>query len=342
MKLNLKKVMILITFAHRGEAQSFLKHFKFKLESEKLDFYTSEEHKLGLCLTGEGEMNLTPKLPFLFAKYEISEIINFGIAGALQEEMEKDNIYSIRTIYAADNDDIKFHSFTTNDIQAKHDCITAPTRVKDQTKANKYSYFAHTVDLELWYIGNCAKFHKIPLYAFKLISDYANSDTDCFDLKSKAQEYSDKLLEFFITKFTKETKIEPQVNVDLDILPASFTQKSQIKKLLEKINIKESKELEDYISKNNIVINNKKDVNKLIGCIQENLNPINPIITHEFDVLFNPLKQTGAKIVVDPKLEKSDFTINMTINSKQNIEKLSLALENFDYEKYLSLWNGHV
>ena len=57
--------MKLIVFAHRAEAQAFLKsrHLAFKAEAFAFDgFYYSTEHNLALLLTGEGIQSATEKL----------------------------------------------------------------------------------------------------------------------------------------------------------------------------------------------------------------------------------------------------------------------------------------
>ena len=86
----------------------------------------------------------------------------------------------------------------------------------------------------------------------------------------------------------------------------------------------------------------KEDIRSFINKAQNKINPVNNIIAKQLDELFLDLKNTGAKITFDQKLESSDFQLSLRINSKKNISNLAEALQHFDYNKYSRLWDGHV
>ena len=86
----------------------------------------------------------------------------------------------------------------------------------------------------------------------------------------------------------------------------------------------------------------KEDISSFINKAQNKINPVNNIIAKQLDELFLDLKNTGAKITFDQKLESSDFQLSLRINSKKNISNLAEDLQQFDYNKYSRLWDGHV
>jgi hypothetical protein len=204
--------MRLLTFAHRGEAQVFLKRENYK----SISFFPLQGDSLYengnefLLITGEGLQKTTEKAAAVCASYhkKISHLINFGIAGSLSKELILGEIYSVRTVYKED----EFHSFTTRaSFGASHfDCISALERVVNDKKAAKLGCFAQIVDRELWAIGSVASLFKIPFQSYKLIADHCCcSQTSCFDLREKAQSFSEKIYDYFCQNLKSE-EIERQ------------------------------------------------------------------------------------------------------------------------------------
>lgn len=195
----------LFTFAHRGEAQLFLKKGGYK----PIPFYFDSLYDNGtnfLLITGEGLQKTTEKVAAVCAFYKsrIPQIINLGIAGSLSSELQLGEIYSVRTVYRED----EFHSFTSSEglsSFSRFDCISALNRVVTDEKAEQLGYFAQIVDRELWAIGSCASLFKIPFRSYKLIADRAGSQTDCFDLKKRALSFSEKVYDYFCTEVIPRT-----------------------------------------------------------------------------------------------------------------------------------------
>ncbi|MEK7790138.1 MAG: hypothetical protein AAB309_00745 [Deltaproteobacteria bacterium] len=234
--------MRLFTFAHRGEAQVFLKRGNYK----PISFFFDGLYENGgdlLLITGEGLQKTTEKAAAVCASYhkEISHLINFGVAGSLSPELTLGEIYSVRTVYKED----EFHSFTTRGMTsfgAPHfDCISALERVVNDEKAAKLGCFAQIVDRELWAIGSLASLFRIPFQSHKLIADEAGSQTSCFDLRERAAVFSEKIHDYFCQN-VKSEKIEPSFSEKKVQLPEGFyatvSQSQKLENLAQKLALK--------------------------------------------------------------------------------------------------------
>lgn len=233
----------LFTFAHRGEAQIFLKREGYK----PIPFYFDGLYDNGtnfLLITGEGLQKTTEKVAAVCAFYKsrIPQIINFGIAGSLSLELQLGEIYSVRTVYRED----EFHSFTSSEglsSFSRFDCISALNRVVTDEKAEQLGYFAQIVDRELWAIGSCAALFKIPFRSYKLIADRAGSQTDCLDLKKRALSFSEKIYDYFCTEVIPRADVIPRTAGSRDLLiPEGFyatvSQSQKLESLCRKLALK--------------------------------------------------------------------------------------------------------
>lgn len=327
--------------AHRGEAQTFLKQLKLKLINENLSFYANKESSIGLVLTGEGHFDVLTKLPYLIADFKIKRITNYGIAGALDKKMKLNQIHSIRTCYSYLETKPQFKSFTTSDEKAHIDCISAIERILDDQRSDQLSHFAHMVDRELWSVGKCAKLYKIPFYAYKLASDYAQTDTNCFDIKDKALLFSNELFQHFESDVAKTFKTKKTESELEKIIPkASFTQIKRIEKLLNNLELKKTFSLKQLITESNIDIDKKENINKLCQYIEAQISPNEEKLFAKIHQSMEPFYNIGAKVALDQKKEKSDFSLQMIINSEKNLDNLSQAISEFSYQEFKDRWNG--
>ncbi len=238
--------MRLLTFAHRGEAQVFLKRENYK----SISFFFDGLYENGgdlLLITGEGLQKTTEKTAAVCASYnkKISHVINFGIAGSLSPELTLGEIYSVRTVYKEN----EFHSFTTRGMTSRtaphFDCISALERVVNDEKAAKLGCFAQIVDRELWAIGSLASLFKIPFRSHKLIADQflfqTGSQTSCFDLRERAADFSEKIYDYFYQNLKSE-KIESSLSEKKVQIPEGFyatvSQSQKLETLAQKLALK--------------------------------------------------------------------------------------------------------
>ncbi len=186
--------MKLLTFAHRGEAQHFLKYDNYKsFDFEFNGLYRNKENYV--LITGEGLESTNKKMGEVLrqSNYSISKVINLGIAGALDSNLDLESIHSVKLIKKENENE----TFQSSDVYANIDCISALNRVLDETYKKTLSKRAQIVDRELWACAKVCNKYQVPIYSFKLISDYAGSTTGLNKIIQKSKGYSKKLFDFY-------------------------------------------------------------------------------------------------------------------------------------------------
>lgn len=343
--------MNLLCFAHRGEAKAFLEFFDLKHSNDDyFDLYLSDD--FALLILGEGIQAATESLSAVLSKYsgKIHEVINFGIAGALDKSLEVEEIYEIRTVYAEKTKNkMEFKSFSAKSEKSLIDIVTAEERVLSNEHSNKLRPFAHIVDRELWAIASVCKRFRKDFKAFKLISDFASDDVNCFDISLKADKYSEKLYAFYVKEFDKKKAYKNFLEL---IIPDEFyvtlSQKRQLMLLFEKLNQKYSKNSQHYFQSESVqkIISDtkipKQRTSKLIQFLQNELNPINTLIQNELQALSYELNRTETNISFSNQLEDDSFKLHVNINGPEHFERFKKAVNNFDYEKLIKVLNGEI
>lgn len=324
--------MILYHFAHKKEASAFLTFSKpLKLKTSFGELYQND---LGFILiSGEGIVKTLKAMTIVLSMgLEITRIINIGVAGAINTTLKIGAIFSVRTVYAQIADHQEYLSFSSD---GELDCMTTTNRIINKDQLEKINYLAPIVDRELWAVANVAKTFNLPFESFKLISDYAGTIDNCDDIIAKAEIYSTKLVNHTINLNAKNPKPIFKVNLPQGF---HFTQslKNQYQRLVSKVNIDEI-DIETIISE----YPNPKDRSLvLITKMRSLANPIEQQATHKLDILVKPLRDIGAEVYFDPKLEKENFKISMDINSDKNISNLLKALNEISYKDFNEILNG--
>ena len=340
--------MNLLVFAHRGEAKAFLHDLKFKSVKnyDFLNVYKNENDYLIIC--GEGIQSATEFLASVLAviKNEITMVINLGVAGALDQSLELNKIYSVQTAYAEKvSQEMQFKSFSSRDSEAYYDCVSALKRVLDDENANYLSKFAQIVDRELWAIGSVAKLFKIPFQSYKLISDYAGSNTSCFDISNKTDFYSQHLLEFYLEKNIKILNPEQS-----EYIPDGFyfttaqkrTYKNVYERLSRKLELKED-ELFSYLNVKQILVQDiqaKQKTKILLEKMQDLLSPFETILDKKIAEIFKDFKGDSIQVQLQNDLEKENFNILAKIKNQTDFNNLKNAVNHFDYKAYIDFLNG--
>ena len=186
--------MKLLTFAYRGEAQHFLKYDNYKsFDFEFNGLYRNKENYV--LITGEGLESTNKKMGEVLrqSNYSISKVINLGIAGALDSNLDLESIHSVKLIKKENENE----TFQSSDVYANIDCISALNRVLDETYKKTLSKRAQIVDRELWACAKVCNKYQVPIYSFKLISDYAGSKISLENIIQHSKKYSKKLFDFY-------------------------------------------------------------------------------------------------------------------------------------------------
>jgi nucleoside phosphorylase len=309
--------MILLHIAHRGEAQHFISTLDLKASQEVFaGVYAGSgaNNDLMLLIAGEGLTNTHNKLSYLLGKYPIKKVVNLGIAGVLDTSIKLDQIVGITTSYAF-IDKPQFHSYSTLSSLAlkasnNYSCITTNDRVLDDELAKKLAPFAPVVDRELWALASSCTSFGIKFESYKYLSDYAGINTECLDIKNRASEFSQKLLEFYLLHVKSAEQIKPtnlttKINLPTDY-HLTFTQKHQVANLLYKLASKWDVEVNEVIK---LVLNdlkNEKDSDnkirpkekslRLIGKLEQLLNPLKSKIMTKLQESVQDLNAAGATI----------------------------------------------
>jgi hypothetical protein len=343
--------MQLLTFAHRGEARSFFD----RLDLTPVHGNTLYRFKEGLLLiTGEGlfeSMNAVTKTITEFPS--INEIINLGVAGALDSELTQNEIVQVRTAYLELEGKPQFHSFSTENIDTPFktvDCLTSTRRILDQSTANELLPYAAIVDRELWAIARAVKEEKTPLISLKVISDLPSEEKAeiCQVVKDEADHYSNLLFDAWKSIIDRD-----EVSNDEDEeLPFAeqfhFTtsMRTSLTKKLSQLHIKYPGEpLEDLINFESIIekeIRPKDKANELIHEINGLLNPYRVALEKRLSRLTPGLKSAGLSPSFDPNLEKVQLHIKGTMTSKKDIDKAISQLEKFDFDQLKTILEGEM
>jgi nucleoside phosphorylase len=338
--------MNLLVFAHRGEAQEFLNYFKLKPCEFYFDgLYTADE--LMLLITGEGPDNVYTRLGAVIAAYpSIDNIINLGIAGALNSKLELNTIHKVGTVYAFKDDAPAFHSSTAS--LDGVDLVTVEKRVVDNSFAQKLRPIADMVDREAHAIGQVCRRLKKQFLAYKLISDYAGEQTQCFDIKKRALFYSNTLLEFYLKLDFHQSEIDSDHDfIKSESLHMSFTQKNEVAKLLDSLSLIEKKtslaiwnelDIQQYVQ----IDNPKLRTKKLIQDLYYRVNPLMMEIDQRLLKVTHDLRRIGADVHFDPKFERKGFQLKMTINNQGNVNRLKQALDTFQFEQVNRVFEGDL
>ena len=338
-----------MVMAHKGEAQAFLRELQPKAEQYPFGvIYNAADMFLLIC--GEGLQNATEQTAAACAvkSGQISEIINAGLAGALDDTFAVGEIASVRTVYREQGDGFAYHSFTSADEAAKIDCISAEKRVTDSQTALRMLPLAQLVDRELWAIASVAKVFKLPFRSFKIVSDLPTQSVDCEAVLADAAKFSDELYNYVVKNIAdgSEAKNANQHSTLPEGFYATFSQSKQLENLLSAIRLKHGISADAAFERVNIdailqqKISPKQRTALLIDALNELLNPFNAMLKAELTRLCQPIEAVGGKVKFERDYESDAVELQIKISHPRQIEKLRNALAKWDFAAVQRLLNG--
>ncbi|TNE98434.1 MAG: hypothetical protein EP326_09835 [Deltaproteobacteria bacterium] len=343
--------MQLLTFAHRGEARAFLD----QLDLTQVQGNTLYRFNRGLLLiTGEGLFETMNAVSKVIATHpDINEIVNLGVAGSLDENLAKNEIIQIRTVYLELEEKAQFHSFSMQERITpfkKADCLTSTRRVLDKQTAEKLLPFASLVDRELWAICRAVKDEKIPVTSLKLISDIPSQEQNeiCQVVKEQADLFSSHLFDAWNALHSSNDKSK----LVLDELPHyekfHFTSSMMmaLEKKLSQVFIKfPGDSLESLIDFDSILSKEtrpKEKAAELLNELNALLNPYRVTLEKRLSRLTPGLKAAGLNPTFDPNLEKVQLHIKGTFSSKNEMAKAIDQLQKFDFDQMSAILDGEL
>ncbi|MBN1654187.1 MAG: hypothetical protein JXA30_10455 [Deltaproteobacteria bacterium] len=345
--------MILLTFAHRGEASRFLK----KKHARTVDFPLSGLYQIDdgfLLVTGEGLQNATERVAAVCGGLgeEIESVINLGIAGALDDSLSLGEIYPVRVCYAEQNGSMQFRSFPTasfEDARAR-DCVSVNYRAVEPDEANRLINFASCVDREAWAIASVCALFNLPFFSYKLISDrVGKGQADLFEAaKEQGQYYSDRLFEFFGLRQAAPPRQKEAHAIALgERFYFTTSQKRRYRALMEGLRIKLGSEQEiwkriDLEEIASAKCSAKARTGELLNRLGDLLNPLNAVIRKRLADLTKPLTDAGCSAHFAEGFQDDSITLSARVDNAESLRRLVEALNAVSLNEIHALLNGKL
>tara|TARA_R110002072_G_scaffold534_8_gene4283 strand:- start:34536 stop:35582 length:1047 start_codon:yes stop_codon:yes gene_type:complete len=346
--------MKLLTFAHRAEAQAFLKYKNWtSVETTPFNLYQHNSHLL--LITGEGIENAMVSTSWACSKYAVQEILNFGICGSLSEENAIGSIHHIRTCYReASNSKMSFKSFSSNE-SGNIDIISTSSRIFNDTQADFLDNFATLIDRELWGIGFSAFKLNLPFKSYKMVSDIVGENEGfCEIIKEKANEWSEGLLDIYINMTDHDEKSETREShlFDNPLFNDFYFTVSQKRKFYSYLKIIHARGYSiDSFFNDHKLLNQENDPQKLkrskdatkeiLNKIEKILFPHNAAIDGEIKKLQDDLLEEQIRITFHPEKETDEFHLNMRLENEVDFENKIKKLGQINLNKIFTLFRGN-
>lgn len=175
------------------------------------EFNINNKEFVGI-VSGVGKIKASAATEHLLAKNEISKVLNFGMAGGIDDSVSIGDVVNIVASYDHDEDlsafgheKVKRKLVSIENFEAPQGvCVSGDKFVNDNLEAKEINrrYNALCYEMELSAIALICNMHKVPVLSIKYISDKADENAEFdFDesLKRAANEFSD-----FITEMINE------------------------------------------------------------------------------------------------------------------------------------------
>ena len=159
-------------------------------------------------VSGVGKIKASAATEYLLSHNKISQVLNFGMAGGIDDSVAIGDIVNITGSYDHDEDlsafgheKVKRELVTIGDFKHPQGiCVSGDKFVNDykESKDINRSYNALCYEMELSAIALICNMHKVPVLSIKYISDKADENAEFdFDesLKNAANQFSDFLIE---------------------------------------------------------------------------------------------------------------------------------------------------
>jgi len=331
--------MHLITMAHLGEALRVIEQFNLKKISSEL--FSGE--KMMLLLTGEGPIEAAVKTALLIPQYRFTEIINLGIAGTLDDNLNVGEIHEVRSLYLIGDFKPSFKTFQASGTRV--DCLTSFERILDIEKAQKLKGMGSLVDREAWGIAMTAKTHGIKFRSFKIISDKAGTISACELIKENASTFSDALANFLHSKLDDNKTKTPQA-FSLSGLYFTFSTEHKFKTLLTKLSIKENVTEDEVLKSLSLKelqerkLHPKERTRLLMEEMENRIDPTKKILTDRKNAWVKNIEGQGIRLQTDPKWENPQVTFSFDVCDDQELKQKVEILSRLSVKPFADLMNG--
>ena len=169
--------MITIVSALKAEIAPLLQ--KFPIREKRLlacgSLYISD--KIHFLRTGIGKKKADNVFGLYLEQFLPETVLNIGLAGKLNPDLKIAHIYNISTIFYPENNAIEINTLNKGQnasLFTSDEAVTSNTLRDGLFKI----YGADLVDMEAYSLARICQNNKIPFYCTKIISDYANQNTE--------------------------------------------------------------------------------------------------------------------------------------------------------------------
>lgn len=352
---------ILLCFAHRGEAQSFIS--RLKLSQVHDSFFTSfVSGNIHVLITGEGPYTTLPIMMAYLQKHDgrFSKIINFGIVAGIDKLTQVGQGYWIHSVYLEQEDlEFNYHSYPCEipnsvDKTTTKKVMTVHRRVLSAEVASKLSPVAELVDREVWALGMATHFYKIPLMSFKVVSDQPKIEKEefCHRIREKSLEFSEEFFQeyercfqdFSAPAFELENKIEnhffPTEILNDPLFHFSVTQKHRYQNLFQKLQKKENFDFKKFVLEQKLMLSSlkvrpKDRSREFLQNLENQVNPLWTKMKEQISEDLSILNKVDIDLHQDLTLESDQCEISFEVDSA---ESLNLKIESLKDFSKTSFW----
>ncbi len=158
-------------------------------------------------ISGVGKIKASAATEHLLSNYEISKVLNFGMAGGIDKSAEISEVINIVKSYDNDEDLSAFgHDKVARElVELKNSklkkgiCVTGDKFVNDynESKYINEKYDAICYEMELSAISMVCNMHKIPVISLKYISDKADENAE-FDFEDSLKKATLSFSKFLV------------------------------------------------------------------------------------------------------------------------------------------------
>jgi nucleoside phosphorylase len=330
--------MHLITMAHLGEAQGVIE--KFKLTRLGQNLFTGVD--LAVLITGEGPFEAATKTALVIHQLAITHIINLGIAGSLNTNLEIGSIHPVRTIYLLQDLKPQFKTFPSS--EKGLDCLTSFERILDPAKAAKLKGLGELVDREAWGVAMAAKTAGIPFVAYKMISDFAGTLEACELIQDKAAELSQTMAEFLSGILNVSEEASEEINIPGFYF--TFSSAHKFKALLTKLSIKENLSTDELL--NNLPLEKlreqklmpKERSKRLLDEMEDRIDPTKALLQTKKKKWLKTFEDQGFKVQTDSNWENPEVSISFVVTTNSDLTKKSDSLKSLSLDPFIKIMNG--
>lgn len=204
--------MLGIVVAMDQEMELLLSNLNKKDFQKKEDVFTKYEfdindRKIVAVVSGVGKIKASGATEHILSNYEISKVLNFGMAGGIDKSVEIGEIVNIIKSFDYDEDLSAFgHDKVVRDLIEMDDfdykkgiCVSGDKFLNDteESKNVNKDYKALCYEMELSAISMICNMHNVPIISLKYISDKAdeNAEFDFYEsLKAATKSFSKFLI----------------------------------------------------------------------------------------------------------------------------------------------------